>query len=238
MSLEPNFRNRIRALRAIGRLTADELNRVGLMEQRHFTSITHLLYLAYWWVTAVVVALLPTWSGESVIYFGVVVALAGAWLVATPQLGATLLTTDFGGLRPGKAAWERIRAAFRKERLELPEASADEEQELIDSLERWVPGIAPVSLLQLVLKFAWMALKLGVVGLIGILIGPLLSTVHWWHSWSPVSALYGVAAPWALALLVSLVVPVIVQLYIAALRVDQASGPPPDEGPTAPTKPR
>lgn len=232
MSLEPSLRNRIRALLVIGHLTADELNRVGLVERRRFTSITHLLYLAYWWVTVIVVALLPTWSGEAVIYFGAVLALAAAWLVATPQLGAGLLTMDFGALRPGRTAWERIREAFSRERLELPKMSAEEEQELIDSLGKWMPHLTPMSLLQLVLKFAFMALKLGVVGMIGILIGPELSTVQWWHGWSPVSAMYGLAAPWAFALLVSLVVPVIVQLYLAALRFDSMSDPkPPADAP-------
>jgi len=229
----PDLRTRIRALRAIARLAAGELNRVELLEpKRNFTSAPHLLYLAFWWATVILVALLPTWSGEAVIYFGAVLALAAAWLVATPQLGAGMVSTDFAELRPGKGAWERIREAFAKERVSLPELSADQERELVDSLAKFVPHLTPIALLQLILKIALMAVKLALVGVIGLLIGPRLVEVHWWHGWSPVSALYGIAAPWALALLVSLVMPVIVQLYLAAVKLDLVSDPDGDGPPS------
>lgn len=189
MASSPNFRTRTRALIGIAKLAAGELDRVGLFEpKRQFSSVTHLLYLAYWWAAAIVVALLPTWSGEAVIYFGAVPALAAAWLVATPQLGAGMLASDVAGVKPGQQAWERIRAAFEKERVGLPELSADEEHQLIDLLEKQVPQLTPIALLQLVLKIAWMAVKLAVVGVIGLLIGPRLAEVQWWHGWSPVSA--------------------------------------------------
>jgi hypothetical protein len=76
-----------------------------------------------------------------------------------------------------------------------------------------------------------MAVKLSVVGVVGLLIGPRLAELHWLRGWSPVSALYGIAAPWALALLISLVMPVIVQLYLAAVKLEQPPGPGPDTPP-------
>jgi len=234
MASNPKLPIRVRTLIAIVKLAASELDRVGLLEpQRRITSITHLLYLSYWWAAAIVVALLPTWSGEAVIYFGAVLALAAAWLVATPQLGAGMLASNVAGLKPGKGAWDRIRAAFEKERVRLPELSADEERQLVDFLEMQVPQLTPIALLQLVLKIALMAVKLALVGVIGLLIGPRLAEVHWWHGWSPVSALYGIAAPWALVLLVSLVIPVVVQLYLAAASLDLVSGPRDNEPPAS-----
>ena len=70
---------------------------------------------------------ISTWSGEAVISFGAVLALAAAWLVATPELGAGVLSSDFAEMRPGKPAWDWIRAAFEKEKVSLPEFSTDEE---------------------------------------------------------------------------------------------------------------
>jgi hypothetical protein len=54
-----------------------------------------------------------------------------------------MLAGDFASLQPGKAAWDRIRAACERENVSLPELSADEEHQLVDFLGK-LPKFRPI----------------------------------------------------------------------------------------------
>jgi hypothetical protein len=212
------WKNRYRGQRVLLDLGIDELRRVGMLELKGPISTATILYLIGWWLIFLVTALLPTWPGEPVIFFGAMLALAAAWLIAIPQVGDVLTRVDMNGLRPGRALWEKFRAAATKRKLELPPLSAADESQIADSLGGFVPAGIPLALLQVVMKVGVMAIQLAVVALVGLLVGPRLADVRVLWGWSPVSILYGMAAPWALILLCSLILPLLVQMYVLAVR--------------------
>ena len=68
----------------------------------------------------------------------------------------------------------------------------------------------------IILKLAPGAVFTGVVALLGLLVGPKLESIHWWHGWTPASILFALPAPFALALLGSLFMPILTHAYLAA----------------------
>src|SRR5712692_8534620 len=71
---------------------------------------------------------------------------------------------------------------------------------------------------------------LGAIAILGLLIGPWVIHLHLGY-WSPISLLFGLAVPDAVLLLITLIVPVMLQLYLTSLRFDETHPNPPDEPP-------
>ncbi len=208
---------------AMGRLGAQEMLKAGVLEPAGPTGILEWLYRVYFALVFVVVVLLPTYPEEPFFYFPAILALASAWLLAMPMYGQALLATDFTALRPSSGLWSAFLQAIEKH---VPVPSELKEKEVMATMEtlvpKAVPSLIPVAVLQLGYRLAWRATLVGLVGVIGVLLGPTLARLHWWRGWSPVSFLYAVSMPATILLLVSLIGPMIIQVYLASRISDRA----------------
>jgi hypothetical protein len=75
--------------------------------------------------------------------------------------------------------------------------------------------------LQLIYRQSTRSVALGVIAIVGLLVGPSLATVHVGY-WSPVSLIFGLSVPLAGRLVFVLLLPVMLQVYLAGLRADEA----------------
>ena len=177
-------------------------------------------------------------------YFSAILALAAAWLLTMPLYGHNVLTTDFRVLSPPKGGWAIFIDAIHKRRVALPPEllSSATEVEMDALLPTIVPAIMPAVLTRILVTVGIRAIYVALLGLTGLLVGPQLSQIHWWWKWSPVAVLYALSAPWTALLLISMVLPLVTQAFLAGLSADatfevvKASNKP--SKPAAPRTPR
>jgi len=226
---------------AMAVLGTPALKRAGMLETKDDRrGILEVTYLVGWWLVAVLVVIAPTYSGEPLFYFPAILALSVAWLVTMPSYGQVVVATDFSVLRPPKGIWARFLDELQKRKVKVPpELLTEESKATIDAIAPPAfPIVVPVVLLQWLRWLGFRAVYVAVVGMAGLLIGPVLANVHWWRGWSPVSLLYAVTAPWVLMLLITLLIPPLTQGFVAGLHADRdlqkvfnkASKKPPEPG--------
>jgi len=209
---------------AIGLVGRPALERAGMLKtSSERRGIMQVAYLAYWWVVALGVTLLPTYKDQPLFVFPAVLALSVAWLVTIPSYSQAIVTTDFSLLKPPKGTWGRLIEALQKQRVDVPDVlRTDQSKAAMDAIvPTAVPAVLPVVLLD---WFRWLSLRaiyVALIGMFGLLAGPSLAGVHWWHGWTPVSFLYALSAPWVGILLVALIIPTFLQGLIAGLRADR-----------------
>jgi hypothetical protein len=224
LSFWQSFQRSAGLLRALVRVGTPALKKAGLLEEPSKAGVLDLVYRLYVVLAFVVVVLIPTYEEEPFIYFPAVLALSGAWLLTMPLYAAGLSGAAFSRLRPSKGAWRAFTAALEEERIVIPpDALGQEVEAAMDKfLPEAVPAVAPLAVLKMLRLLAIRAAFVGVIGIVGILAGPALARVHWWRGWSPVAVLYGVSAPLAVMLLMSLLLPFILQSFLTGLEVDAA----------------
>jgi len=210
--------------RALVRLGTPVLKKAGLIEEPSKAGVLEWSYRLYVVVGFGLVLLIPTYPEEPFIYFPALLALSGAWLLTMPLYAAGLSGAAFSRLRPSRGAWRAFTNALEAERITVPPEALGEEVEIaMDSfLPKAVPAVAPLAVLKMLRLLALRAAFVGVIGILGILAGPALARVHWWHGWSPVAILYAVSAPLAALLLMSLLLPFILQSFLTGLDADAA----------------
>lgn len=188
--------------------------------------ILEVSYLAGWWLIAVIVVVLPTYTEEPLFYFPAILALSVAWLVTMPSYGQAVATMDFSLLRPPQGTWARLLEAIQKQRVPVPDVLlTDESKATIGAVvPAAFPVVMPVVLLQGLRWLSGRATYVALFGMVGLLTGPFLASIHWWRGWSPVSLLYALSAPSAFILIVSLLMPAFVQAFVAGLRADRDLG--------------
>jgi len=168
------------------------------------------------------VAFLPTSHEEAAILFPAVLTLSGAWLLAMPAYSLAISNADYSIARP-RGALRKFLEAIRAKGLELPPELSDEGDVGVISaaFDEVIPAFIPVTLLDIQAWVAFRALLLACLGILGVLVGPPLSDVHWPGGWSPVVLFIAPSIPFALVLLVSLLMPFITLAYLARLRLDR-----------------
>ena len=230
---------------AFGIVLRRPLETAGVLSQEVPRDIFDEAYRLYWWLVFVIVFVLPTYPEEPFFYFPAILALAVAWVLAMHQYGQSLLSADFEVLRPPPGSWATLVKAIQSRRVEVPpEVTSDQAAAEVDAtLLGVVPSVTPLVLLQIIYKLSARAIAVAVVGLVGLLVGPLLAHVHWLLGWSPVALLYAVTAPWAALLLVSLILPLLIQTFVSGLKAskkfDELSSTPDQSAPSEPAaKPR
>lgn len=210
--------------RALARIGTPVLKQAGLIEERSKAGALEWAYRGYVIIGFGGVILIPTYREETLIYFPAILALSGAWLLTMPLYAANLTRTTFSRLRPPKGSWRILTEALELENLVLPpEAKGEEAEAAMDTLlPDAVPAVAPMAIWKMLRLLALRAAFIGVVGIVGILAGPALASVRIWHGWSPVSILFGVSAPLAGLLLISLLLPFVLQSFLSGLEFDAA----------------
>ena len=212
---------------------AQEAKRLNLLSDR--TGLERLPYWIYFLVVASAVIFIPTWDGESIVFFGAVLALAAGWLVAVAQATPSLSTEDVQLLERGIAKFgPQIRAAAerRGKKLLVLNLPAGQQSWLGRVMPKLLAGGVEAIVLQIMFGRSVRAIELAGLSIIGLLIGPWLSRIHIGY-WSPVSILFALAVPDSLLLLGSLLVPVLLKLFMASIRFDQLDlGKPPEAPPT------
>ncbi len=221
----------VRVFKVFGMATAVELDRVGVLDRKGAPSRLRIAWRAFYLIVFVLVVLLPTWKDEPVPYFAALLALGGAWLIAVPQLSRELRSIDLSSVSFGAETWQALRQGLTREKIDFPTLSPEEEKQLANMVPPLVRTALPMAFLDIILRLAWRAVALSMIALLGLLVGPQLAEVHWWHGWSPVSILYAVPAPWAMVLLASLVMPVIVHVYLAGQELNRLEPPPEHDKP-------
>lgn len=219
---------------------------VGLIEEkktdRKARYIPFDAFWVAWWVVFLIGLILPTYSPEPFVVFPAVLALAVVWLFGMAQFTHTLLGADLRDVKLTPAGWKVLVQSYRDAGIPLPDDAMTDESALAASkeLEGSLPSLARKSVLDWTALAAIQAILAGVVAMVGLLVGPTLADVRWWHGWSPVAVLYGVSLPTGLSLLFFGLVPFIVSRFLAALRLrsETASavfgpgGAPPEVTPT------
>ena len=170
-------------------------------------------------------------SGNREAIFSALLALGIAWLLAVPLSTSRLTEDDIklleaGLRRPGKAAVEAVaRLGVRFETsdpAELARAGA--------LAQKVAAYLTPVVALQLLYRSAVRASILGVLAIIGLAYWPTLASVRiLWRGAD--TLLLALCAPTTLRLLSILILPVLLQLILAAFKADQALEA---EGPKSP----
>jgi len=198
---------------------------VGLIEEkkteRKARYIPFDAFWVGWWLLFVLGLILPTYAPEPFVVFPSVLALAVVWLFGMSQFTHTLLGTDLRDVKLTPDGWKVLVQSFQEAGVQLPpEAMTDESAQAASrELEGPLPGMARQSVLDLTSLAAVQAVIAGSIAMVGLLVGPSLSNVHWWHGWSPVSILYAASLPTGLSLLGYGLVPFIVSRFLAALRL-------------------
>lgn len=214
--------HRVRVTRAILKATRTLLVGVGLVdESKDVPWLPFQAFWVVWWLLVAVGLVLPTYGAEPFVVFPSVLALSVVWLLGMAQYAHALLTTDMRDIKLTPEAWTVLVTSFRDEGVEVPKEllTPESAQEASRSLEGWLPGMARRSVLQLTTLAALQALLAGAVAVVGLLIGPTLSSIHWWHGWSPVAVLYAASLPSGLSLVFYGFVPFITARFLAALRL-------------------
>ena len=210
-----------------GTLTATRkmLIGVGLIEatktEKKARYIPFDAFWIVWWLLFIVGLILPTYAAEPYVVFPSTLALAVVWLFGMAQFTHTLLGTDLRDVKLTPDGWKVLVQSYREAGIPLPqEAMSDESARMASSeLEGPLPGMARQSVLDLTALAAVQAVLAGFIAMVGLLVGPSLTNVHWWHGWSPVSIMYGASLPTGLSLLGYGLVPFIVSRFLAALRL-------------------
>jgi hypothetical protein len=210
----------------MGAAGTQEFSRVGLLEKKDDRSALSILaraaYRAYFVTVFLVALVLAQWAApvDSVPYFAALLALSAAWLFALPAVTDTITAIDFSTIGFGSRAFRVLTERIHERGLPIPTSFTEEEEREMDrTLPSIVATAIPVALLDVVLKLAPGAVLTGVIALTGLLVGPKLQSVHWWHGWSPASILFALPAPWAVALLASLFLPIMTHAYLAARKL-------------------
>jgi hypothetical protein len=203
---------------------------VGLIEEKKREKkaryIPFDLFWVVWWAIFFVGLILPTYSPEPFVVFPSVLALAVVWLFGMAQFTQTLLGTDLRDVRLTPGAWTVLLRSYQEAGIQFPDQAmtAESAEAAAKEVEGWLPGVARQSVLDWTSLAAVQAVAAGCVAIVGLLVGPSLSNVHWWHGWSPVSVLYGASLPTGLSLLLFGLVPFVVSRFLAALRVRSEAG--------------
>lgn len=229
---EPSLRERLTFNRELWPILltaiALETNRLGITGDTSWT--VKWAYRLYFVAVFLIVAVLPTWDGESTIFFGALLALAAAWLVAVPQATPELSAEDLKlverGIRRIGSNLREVQESRGKQLFDFGEADTKGLEELPSLLA----GAAKPAMLHVMYHRALAAAILGAIAILGLLIGPWVSHFHVSY-WSPISLLFGLAVPDALLLLSTLIIPVMLQLYLTSLRFVETHPNPADEPP-------
>jgi hypothetical protein len=208
---------------------------VGLIEEKKTQRQAHYIpfdaFWIGWWLVFLVGLILPTYPPEPFVVFPSVLALAVVWLFGMAQFTHTLLGSDLRDLRLTPGGWTVLLQSYQEVGIQLPPEAmtAESAHAASKELEGWLPGMARQSVLDLTSVAAVQAVFAGFVAIFGLLVGPSLSDVHWWHGWSPISVLYAASLSTGLSLLGYGLVPFIVSRFLAALRLrsETASAPAP-----------
>jgi hypothetical protein len=226
---------------------------VGLIEEKKREKkaryIPFDVFWAAWWVVFVIGLILPTYDPEPFVVFPSVLALAVVWLFGMAQFTHTLLGADLRDVKLTPAGWKVLVQSYRDAGIPLPAEAMTDESALAASkeLEGSLPALARQAVLDWTGLAAIQAILAGCVAMVGLLVGPTLTNVHWWHGWSPVAILYAASLPTGLSRLFFGLVPFIVSRFLAALRLRSetaapaAAGtalPPATQLPLAPDQPR
>ena len=229
---EPSLRERLTFNREFWPIfftaIALETNRLGITGETPWT--VKWAYRVYAVIVFLIVAVLPTWDGESTIFFGALLALAAAWLVAVPQATPDLSEDD---LRLVERGIRRIGSNLRKVQEHRATKLFDvgeADTKGLEELPGLLAGATRPAMLHVMYHRALAAAILGALAILGLLIGPWVSHFHVGY-WSPISLLFGLAVPDAVLLLLTLIVPVMLQLYLTSLRFEETHPNPPDEPP-------
>jgi hypothetical protein len=212
--------------RAMGTAGVEEFTRVNLLEKRDDRSalsiVARAAYRFYLLAVFLIALILAQWAApvDSVPYFGALLALSAAWLFALPTVCDSITALDFSTIGFGSRAFRVLTERIRERGLPIPTSFSEEENREMDRvLPPIVATAIPVALLDFAFKLAPGAVFTGVVALLGLLIGPKLQGVHWWHGWTPASILFALPAPFAVALLASLFLPIMTHAYLAARKL-------------------
>jgi hypothetical protein len=198
---------------------------VGLIEEKKTEKKARYIpfdaFWIVWWLLFIVGLILPTYATEPYVVFPSVLALAVVWLFGMAQFTHTLLGTDLRDVRLTPDGWKVLVQSYRDAGIPLPqEAMTDESARAASKeLEGPLPGMARQSVLDLTSLAAVQAVLAGSIAMAGLLVGPSLTSVHWWHGWSPVSILYAASLPTGVSLLGYGLVPFIISRFLAALRL-------------------
>jgi hypothetical protein len=209
------------AMAVLGRPALERAGMLDTAEDRR--GILEVGYLAAWGLIAALVAIAPTYKDEALFYFPAILALSVAWLVTMPSFGQVVVDTDFSVVRPPKGIWGRFLDEIQKRRVDIPAVLLTDESKA--TVDAFAPDAFPIVVPVVLLRwFRWLgtrAVVVALIGMAGLLIGPSLATIHLWRSWSPVSLLYAVSAPWVALLLVSLLIPPMTHSFVAGLKADR-----------------
>jgi hypothetical protein len=210
---------------AVGMVGAQALRKAGLLEEAPSRrGALEIAYLILWWIGFLLLLTIPSYPQDPAFYFSAILALAAAWLLTMPLYGHNVLTTDFRILSPPKGVWALFIGAIQKRRVDIPPVllSPEAEAEMDALLPTTVPAIMPAVLTRILVTVGIRAIYVALLGLAGLLVGPQLSQIHWWWNWSPVAVLYALSAPWTALLLISMVLPLVTQAFMAGLSADAA----------------
>lgn len=232
---EPRLREYWDAFRIYVDGISQEARRLNLLSERR--GLERLPYWIYFFIVAVAVLIIPTWEGESTVFFAAVLALAAGWLVAVAQATPSLSTEDVKLLERGIAKFgPQIRAAAerRGKKLLVLNLPAGQQSWLGRIMPKLLAGGVEAIVVQIMFGRAVRAIELAGLSILGLLSGPWLSHFHLGY-WSPVSILFALAVPDSLLLLGSLLVPVLLKLFMASIRFDEMDlgKPPPEASPPA-----
>jgi hypothetical protein len=219
--LSKRIRRSVATTRAIFKATRQMLKGVGLLESKsELFDIPGIIFAIAWWAVFVIVLLLPTYSAEMFFVFPTALALVVAWLLGMHPYATTLLTSDLSDVRVRPSEVSAMLRTFEDEGIEFPAEALTTEaaEQTAAALDRALPILLLQAVLRILSVAAIQALLAACVSVVGLLVAPTLSTVVWWHGWSPVSILYAFSVPPTLSLIVCSLVPFIVTRFLAALR--------------------
>jgi len=198
-----------------------------------------------YWLTFLLITLLPTWPTESQVYFPVILALIGAWLFGISQL-QKMLTTSHNFLEIAEdRLWnvlfgivEKLHTAYPEE---FPEASNSNLLDLRPVLPQITREVLPSLAAKILFWLSLRAFITAVLAFLGLFIGPFIARIHWGY-WSPVSLLFGLSFPYVFLLLLSGVIFFSTPAYLRGIVVAKSAmngtftttpNPPRDPGATA-----
>jgi|GEM_PF-6008684 len=194
---------------------------VGLLEPKALPDTYNRIGQIYTAVVFLLAAALPTWPSEPVAVFTAFLALAVAWLLAVPLTMDSISNSDVALLSRGFRRWRNSIVAVAKERGVSLEVASSDGRPPASRVLRLLTPLAPFAILQLIYRQSTRSVALGAMAIGGLLVGPSLASVHVGY-WSPVSLILGLTVPLAGRLVFVLLLPVMLQVYLAGLRADEA----------------
>jgi hypothetical protein len=193
-----------------------------------FFDIPRIVYGCVWWLIFILIIVLPTYDTEAFFVFPATLAFVIAWLLGVSSYVFALISSNLSVLKLSPQGWIALVEELRNAGIHIPPSSTSDAaaRQAAQVLERPLPDLILDTVLRWTSLIALEAIIGAIISLVGLLVGPLLASVHVWIGWSPVSILYAACIPVSISLSLYTIVPIIAARSLVGARLRAASLPP------------